>query len=426
MATILFMPEVAANATHATVASWSKKEGDVVKKDDVLAEIETDKAMVEFNAEHDGVIAKILVPAGKEIAVGAPIGILLAAGEKDVDIEKILNEAGVQSAAKDVAPATVSVSSSTNSTNVPTNALNTSNTASALVANSATSVATQGRIFASPLAKRIAKEKGISLSGIEGSGPHGRIVKRDVESAPAPSSSATSINAAIFSSREATKTAHTSMRRTIARRLTESKTTVPHFYLKAQCRVDNLLKARQDINDKLGYKVSVNDFVIRAAALALREVPAMNVSWTEDALIEHHSSDISVAVATDGGLITPIIQAADQKSILPISQEMKELAARAKLNQLKPTEYQGGTFSISNLGMFGVDEFAAILNPPQAGILAVGAVQKQAVIEGDQLVIGQVMNCTLSVDHRAVDGAVAAQWLAAFRRYIETPVLMLA
>jgi pyruvate dehydrogenase E2 component (dihydrolipoamide acetyltransferase) len=216
------------------------------------------------------------------------------------------------------------------------------------------------------------------------------------------------------------------MRRTIARRLTESKTTVPHFYLKAQCHVDALLKARLDINEKLGHKVSVNDFVIRAVALALREVPAMNVSWTDAALIEHHSSDISVAVATDGGLITPIIKAADQKSILPISQEMKELAARAKLNQLKPDEYQGGTFSISNLGMFGVDEFAAILNPPQAGILAVGAVQKQAIVVDDQLVVGQVMNCTLSVDHRAVDGAVAAQWLAAFKRFIETPVLMIA
>jgi pyruvate dehydrogenase E2 component (dihydrolipoamide acetyltransferase) len=418
MATILFMPEVAANATHATVASWSKKEGDTVKKDDVLAEIETDKAVVEFNAEHDGVIAKILVPAGKEIPVGAPIGILLAANEKDVDIEQVLKQAGVQGSGKESTPVAAVVSTASSTTSPKTQSTP-SNTVSAQGKNTSE----QGRIFASPLAKRIAKDKGVSLSDIHGSGPHGRIVKRDVEAAPVRLASQT---AGVFATRDSTQTPHTSMRRTIARRLTESKTTVPHFYLKAQCRVDALLKARQDINDKLGYKVSVNDFVIRAVALALREVPSMNVSWTDDALIEHHSSDISVAVATDGGLITPIIQAADQKSILPISQEMKELASRAKANQLKPAEYQGGTFSISNLGMFGVDEFAAILNPPQAGILAVGAVQKQAVVVDDQLVIGQVMNCTLSVDHRAVDGAVAAQWLAAFRRYIETPVLMLA
>lgn len=415
MATILFMPEVAANATHATVASWSKKEGDTVKKDDVLAEIETDKAVVEFNAEHDGVIAKILVPAGKEIPVGAPIGILLAANEKDVDIDQILKQAGVQGASKEPAPTSVAVSTTSPTTS--------STTPSKTAVTQEKNTSAQGRIFASPLAKRIAKDKGILLSEIIGSGPHGRIVKRDVEGIPAHKASQA---AGVFVTRESTQTPHTSMRRTIARRLTESKTTVPHFYLKAQCRVDALLKARQDINDKLGYKVSVNDFVIRAVALALREVPSMNVSWTEDALIEHHRSDISVAVATEGGLITPIIQAADQKSILPISQEMKELASRAKANQLKPAEYQGGTFSISNLGMFGVDEFAAILNPPQAGILAVGAVQKQAVVVDDELVIGQVMNCTLSVDHRAVDGAVAAQWLAAFRRYIETPVLMLA
>ncbi len=415
MATLLRMPEVAANATHATLAAWSKKEGEPIAAGDCLAEVETDKAIVEISADSAGVMGQWLVPAGQEVEVGAPIAVLLAAGEAAADVQALLQAAGAVA----TAPAAAAASA------VP-----------GTPAPAATTAQASGdRLRASPLARRLAAQRGVDLSRLQGSGPGGRIVKIDVEraqaAAPAPAPASAPVAAAPAAAPAGsgasafTEVPHSSMRRTIARRLAESKSTIPHFYLTVECRMERLLALRTEINASASRKISVNDFIVRAVAVALREVPQANVGWTDTAMRQYAQADVAVAVSTDTGLITPIVRAADRKTLSQISAEIADLAARARAGQLRPEEYQGGSFSVSNLGMHGVGGFSAIINPPQAAILAVGASQQKPVVENGELKVGTVMACTLSVDHRAIDGALAAQWLAAFQRAIEAPLSML-
>lgn len=419
MATLLRMPEVAANATHAVLLAWTRQEGDQIAVGDCIAEIETDKATVELNAESAGTLGRMLVRAGQEVEVGAPIGVLLTNGESHAEIDALIASAGGASGI--VVPA------------APQSAA-----AATAEAAAPQTAAAPARIFASPLARRLAAQRGLDLHALTGSGPNGRIVRRDVEAASAtpPAMQAAAPEPVATPATQATPTMartgdsfteipHSNMRRTIARRLTESKTTVPHFYLSVDCHMDRLLALRAEINSAAARKVSVNDFVVRAVAVALREVPEANVAWTDTAMRQFNTADISVAVSTDTGLITPIVRAADRKPLSVISAEIADLAARARAGQLRPDEYQGGSFSVSNLGMFGVSEFSAIINPPQAAILAVGATQPMPVVRDDKVEVAQVMRCTLSVDHRAIDGALAARWLAAFRRLIENPLAML-
>lgn len=422
MATLLRMPEVAANSTHATLAAWSKKEGDPVAVGDCLAEVETDKAIVEINADSAGVMGRLLVQPGQEVEVGTPIAVLLAAGEAAADVQALLQAAGAAPAAAPAEAGAPAAVAAPVSPNVPADA----------------PADTGTRLRASPLARRLAAQRGIDLARLTGSGPHGRIVKIDIERASASQSAAApaaaaSVAAPVPAGAPAgavgasgfTEAPHSNMRRTIARRLSESKSTIPHFYLTVDCRMERLLTLRTEINAAASRKISVNDFIVRAVAVALREVPQANVGWTETAMRQYQQADVAVAVSTDTGLITPIVRAADRKPLSQISTEIADLAARARAGQLRPDEYQGGSFSVSNLGMFGVGEFSAIINPPQAAILAVGASQQKPVVENGELKVGTVMACTLSVDHRAIDGSLAAQWLAEFQRAIEAPLSML-
>lgn len=416
MATLLRMPEVAANSTHATLAAWSKREGEPVAVGDCLAEVETDKAIVEINADSAGVMGRLLVQPGQEVEVGAPIAVLLAAGEAATDVQALLQAAPAAAPAEAGAPA---ASAAPVSPSTPANA----------------PADTGTRLRASPLARRLAAQCGIDLARLTGSGPHGRIVKIDIERASAsqPAAAAAAVAAPVPAGAPAsavgaggfTEVPHSNMRRTIARRLSESKSTIPHFYLTVDCRMERLLALRAEVNAGARRKISVNDFIVRAVAVALREVPRANVGWTDTTMRQYQQADIAVAVSTDTGLITPIVRAADRKPLSQISEEIADLAARARAGQLRPDEYQGGSFSVSNLGMFGVGEFSAIINPPQAAILAVGASEQKPVAENGELQVGTVMRCTLSVDHRAIDGALAAQWLAAFQRAIEAPLSML-
>ncbi|EOA05083.1 dihydrolipoamide acetyltransferase [Herbaspirillum frisingense GSF30] len=430
MAKLIKMPEIAANATSAVIVQWSRKEGEAIKAGECLAEIETDKAVIEYDADSNCVLGKILAAAGQEVEVGAPIAVLFEEGETEVDIAALLAAAGVAveppAGAGTTASATASASAAT--------------TTGAAEPECEPDAAASGRIFASPLARRLAQERGLELAGMTGSGPHGRIVRRDVEAA-AQAAPATAADATAAAGSDATPPAiaipsasaaqgsaaftdipHSGMRRTIARRLSESKASIPHFYLSADCRMDRLLALRAEINAAGTRKISVNDFIVKAVAAALQSVPDMNVSWTEAALRKYQQADISVAVSTEGGLITPVVRNAGGKTLSAISREIVDLAARARSGALAPNEYQGGSFTVSNLGMFGVREFSAIINPPQAAILAVGATLSQPVVVDGQLAVAQVMKVTLSVDHRAVDGALAAQWLAAFQRCIENPL----
>ena len=411
MATLICMPEVAANATQVTLQTWIKKEGEVVAVGDCLAEIETDKAIVEFNADRAGVMGPMLIQAGQEVEVGSLIGVLLDVGETSVNVSALLAKTG------DNASVTQLPNPSTSEPAAPPTLL------------SGSKVTPSHRVFVSPLARRLAKQRGIDLNTLIGSGPNGRIVKRDIEagSAVVVSSPVMAQPSTVSPSTlgDYTEVPHSGMRRTIARRLTESKSTIPHFYLSVDCRMDRLMSLRSEINTAMPRKISVNDFIVRAVAVALREVPQANVGWTENAMRQYTQADIAIAVSTDFGLITPIVRAADRKSLSMISQEIADLAERARASQLRPDEYQGGSFSVSNLGMFGVSEFSAIINPPQAAILAVGMTQQVPVVEDGAVKIASVMRCTLSVDHRAIDGALAAQWLAAFKRLLENPLSML-
>lgn len=409
MAHLIKLPSVAADTSGGNLHQWLKQEGDTVAVGDALAEIETEKAIVEINAEHAGVLARIVVPAGAaSVPINTVIGVLLAEGEDASAADRALAEHGGAAAAVAGAPTATAAPSPSDAAPAPT------------------APGPGGRLFASPLARRLAAQWHVDLLGVTGTGPHGRIVRRDVEAARnrAPSPTATATPPSCRPA--ARRVPHTGMRRAIARRLTESKQNVPHFYLSVDCKMDALLALRAQANHGGAVKLSVNDFIVRAAALALREVPEVNVSWHEDAIEYHAGADISVAVATDGGLVTPIVRDADIKSLSAIAGEIVELAGRAKINRLKPEEFTGGSLTVSNLGMYGISQFAAIINPPQAAILAVGAAERRPVVgDNGELVAATVMTVTLSADHRAVDGAVGARWLAALRTLIENPVRIL-
>lgn len=427
MAHLIKLPSVAADADVGTLHQWLKQEGDTVAVGDALAEIETEKAIVEINAEHAGVLARIVVQAGPaSVPINTVIGVLLAPGEDAAAIDQALAENGAQAAKPAAAAATAQAATAPATT---ANAASTAAPAAAAPAASAahdtaTDAPAPGtRRFASPLARRLAAQWQVNLLEVQGTGPRGRIVRRDVEAARdrAPVAAAPSDNRAA-----ARRVPHSGMRRAIARRLTESKQQVPHFYLTVDCRMDALLALRAQANQGGAVKLSVNDFIVRAAALALREVPEVNASWQDDAIEFHAGADISVAVATDGGLVTPIVRDADVKPLSAIAGEIVELAGRAKVNRLKPEEFTGGSLTVSNLGMYGIKQFAAIINPPQAAILAVGAAERRPVVDDNgDLKAATVMTVTLSADHRVVDGAVGARWLAAFRTLIENPVRIL-
>ncbi len=431
----ILMPALSPTMTEGKLAKWHVKVGDAVTAGQVICEIETDKATMEVEAVDEGKIGQIVVAEDTEgVKVNAVIAILLEEGETDVP----------KSAAPPAAPAAASAAKPSAASEPAPAAAPAAKPAAAAPAPAAEPATTPsgGRIFASPLAKRIAADKGLDLSRIKGSGPNGRIVKADVESAKpaaAPSAAPTAAPKAAPSAAPAgaqpvfvapgdTRVPHTAVRKVIARRMLESKQTVPHFYLTVDLEIDALLAARQAINavaEKKGTKVSVNDMVIKACAKALRDHPECNASWTEDEMIQYGAVDISVAVATDRGLITPIVRNADMKGLAQIATEMKDLAARAKVGKLKLDEFQGGGFTISNLGMFGINSFSAIINPPQAMILAVGVGEERPVARKGQVVVRNMMSCTLAVDHRVVDGAMGAQFLQTLRAYVEQPAAML-
>ena len=417
------MPALSPTMTEGNLAKWLKAEGDSVTAGDIIAEIETDKATMEVEAVDEGVLAKILINEGTEgVAVNSVIALLLEEGEEDSALD------GYQTAA----PPTPAAPAAAAAPAPPPDPVAVPPAPSVTVAEGADGA----RVKASPLARRMAQQAGLALANVNGSGPQGRVVKADIEAALGKAPAAASIPAAAPEAPTSdgavapTEIPHTNMRKVIARRLTEAKQQIPHFYLSLDCEVDKLLAMRKELNEKaanedLGYKISVNDFVIRAAALALRKVPDANVSWTDEVLLKHNVVDVSIAVSIEGGLITPIIRNTDQKGLATISKEMKELAGRAREGKLLPEEYQGGTFSISNLGMFGIREFAAVINPPQGAILAVGRSEERPVVRDGALAVATIMTVTLSVDHRAVDGALGAQYLAAFRGLIEDPLTML-
>ena len=433
MAYLIKLPSVAADTSGGTLHQWLKKEGDTVAVGEALAEIETEKAIVEINAEQAGVLGRIVVQAGAaSVPVNTVIGVLLVQGEDATAIDRALAEAGAaQPAAAPAAavagsagPAPVAAPALASASNAATSASASAAAAPQAPAAAGTAAVPGGRLFASPLARRLAAQWHVDLLGVTGTGPHGRVVRRDVEAARDRAPAAAT--APLAGRPAARRVPHTGMRRAIARRLTESKQNVPHFYLTVDCKMDALLALRAQANQGGTVKLSVNDFIVRAAALALREVPEVNASWHEDAVEYHAGADISVAVATDGGLVTPIVRDADLKSLSAIAGEIVELAGRAKINRLKPEEFTGGSLTVSNLGMYGISQFAAIINPPQAAILAVGAAEKRPVVDSEgQLAVATVMTVTLSADHRVVDGAVGARWLAAFRTLIENPVRIL-
>jgi len=438
----VLMPALSPTMTEGKLASWKKKEGDPVKSGDVLAEIETDKATMEVEAIDDGKLGKILIPAGTEgVKVNEPIALILEEGEDASALAKAATAAP--------APAPAPKAAASNGASAPAPSAKPTASATPPASAAPAPAAPQGgRVFASPLAKRMAQQAGIELGAIAGSGPQGRIVKADIDaaiasggkpaarpSAPSPAPAARAPlpqpGPTVPGATQYKLVPHTTMRKVIAKRLTESKQTVPHFYLTVDCDIDGLLKLRADINKAApekgegAFKLSVNDFVIKAAAIALKRVPAANASWSDEGTLLYSNADISVAVAIPGGLITPVIRTAESKPLSVISNEMKVLAGKAKEGKLLPEEYQGGTFSISNLGMFGIKQFEAVINPPQGCILAVGAGEPRAVVKNGALAIATVMSCTLSVDHRVVDGAVGAEYLSVLKKLIEEPLTML-
>ncbi|UWQ92965.1 pyruvate dehydrogenase complex dihydrolipoamide acetyltransferase [Rhodobacteraceae bacterium M382] len=440
MPTEILMPALSPTMEEGTLAKWLVKEGDTVSSGDLLAEIETDKATMEFEAVDEGVIGKILIPEGTEaVKVNTAIAVLLEDGESAADITT------TSAAAPSAAPAADTASKAAPAP-----------TGGPAPAPAAPVAADGNRIFASPLARRIAADKGLDLAQVTGSGPRGRIVKADVESAtvavqpaatgpaaasasgaatavaaaPAPTGPSADMVARMYEGREYEEITLDGMRKTIAARLSEAKQTIPHFYLRRDIKLDALLAFRGQLNKKLegrGVKLSVNDFIIKAVANALQQVPACNAVWAGDRVLQLKSSDVAVAVAIEGGLFTPVLQDADVKSLSALSGEMKDLASRARERKLAPHEYQGGTFAISNLGMFGIDNFDAIVNPPHAGILAVGTGVKKPVVGDDgELTVATVMSVTMSVDHRVIDGALGAELLKAIVDNLENPLVMLA
>ena len=453
MPTEILMPALSPTMEEGTLAKWLVKEGDNVSPGDVIAEIETDKATMEVEAVDEGTVGKILIGEGTEhVAVNKPIAVLLEEGEDESAISDTDPPSAAEPAPEPAPPAESKPAE-------PEQAEAAKQPEPQPQAQPAPKSNGQaGRVFASPLARRLARDGNIDLSQIEGTGPHGRIVKADVEKAiaggvsapaaaeetasgqvmPARKASAASVPAmpddeilALYEKGTYDVVPHDNMRRIIAERLTMAKSTIPHFYLSVDCRLDALLAARTRLNDmsaKEGpnvFKISVNDMVIKAMAMALQKVPDANATWTEQGVLRHRSSDIGVAVAIEGGLFTPVIRHAEVKSLSEISNEMKDLAGRARNRRLAPHEYQGGTTSISNLGMMGIKSFDAVINPPHSSILAVGAGEKRPVIKNDSIEVATMMSCTLSCDHRVIDGALGAELLDAFRGFIEEPVTML-
>lgn len=445
MATLIRMPEVAAGATEIVLSKWQVEVGASVKVGDVIAEMETEKAVVDYESDAEGIVYKVLVADGASVEVGAPIMILLGAGEDGSAGDALLG--GAAAPAADVAPAAAPVASPVIEAAAPASAP----VAAPVVFASAPAIEVSapvahegGRKFVSPIVRKLGAERGVDFNQIVGTGPDGRVVRRDLEhylangapvaavAAVVPTASAqasVSTPGSAIAKQEHSSSyvtvPHSGMRRAIARRLTESKSTVPHFYVTADCKVDSLLELRKRINESSPVKISVNDIVVKAVASALMDVPEANVIWNPEAMHKFESADIAVAVATDGGLLTPVIRGVEKRQLSNLSMEIAELAGRARAGKLRQEELEGGSFAVTNLGMFGTKEFTAILNPPQSGILAVGAAAPRAIVEDGQIVIANVMTVTLSADHRAVDGALAAQWLAAFVKRIENPLSML-
>ena len=453
----ILMPALSPTMEKGNLSKWLKKEGDAVKTGDVIAEIETDKATMEYEAVDDGVMAKIVVPEGTaDVPVNQLIAVMAQEGE---DVKAAASAAGKGAAPTAKAPTAAPTPASIAAPKPqeakappPTQRARRRAPPPAPVTNGHGAGTGANRIFSSPLARRLAKEAGIELGRIQGTGPHGRVIARDVEDAKsgkglrapaatpagapapaiAPSMSDQQIRA-LYEDGSYDFVPHDGMRRTIAQRLTASVQTIPHFYLTIDCDIGKLLDAREEINasapkDKDGkpaYKLSVNDFVIKALAVALQRVPDANVSWTEAGMLKHKHSDVGVAVAMPNGLITPIIKSAETKSLSAISNEMKELAARARARKLKPAEYQGGTTSVSNLGMYGIKDFTAVINPPQSTILAIGTGEERAVVRNGKIEAAHIMSVTMSCDHRSVDGALGAVLIGAFKALIENPVMML-
>lgn len=412
MAELLRMPEIATGTNEAVLSSWSVAVNSTVAVSDVIAVVETAKAVVDVEAEVGGTILRLLVAPGAEVETGAPIALVAGPGEQVGDIEAVLRELGlaadpvaleVPEAATTPAPPPVQVE-------VP--------------------APRNGRVFASPLARRLAKEAGLTVDAITGTGPNGRIVRRDVEQAtsaqraPAPAATGPAMPAADGTAY--VEVPHSRLRRLVASRLTESKTTAPHFYLRASVRADSLLALRAELNDGAEVRVSVNDLLLKAVARAHALIPALNVTWTPDAVRQWRSVDVSVAVATDNGLVTPVVRSVDQLSVTAVAQTVRDLAERARAGRLQQHELEGGSISVTNLGMYGTEEFAAIINPPQASILAVGAARQEPVVVDGRLEVATVLRLTLSVDHRPVDGVVAARWMAALVTLLEHPARVLA
>ncbi|HYM31567.1 MAG TPA: pyruvate dehydrogenase complex dihydrolipoamide acetyltransferase [Candidatus Cybelea sp.] len=418
------MPALSPTMTEGKLAKWNVKEGDEITAGMVLAEIETDKATMEVEAVDEGKLGKILVAEGTEgVAVNTPIALILSEGEDAKALQGFTPKAPKTAAAPAPAPKAAPA---------PPPAAPQRPTASAAPPLQVAAAAARpdgARVFISPLAKRLAAQAGLDIRAIQGSGPHGRIVKVDVDAAAArggmpraPQAPATTLPAG----EGFIEVPLSMMRKTIARRLTESKQTIPHFYLSIDCELGALVELRQKINTKQdAYKLSVNDFLIKACGLALKKVPTANSIWGGDKLLQSRTCDVAVAVALDGGLITPIVRNVDQRGLPSISADMKELAERAKKGKLRPEEYQGGTFAISNLGMYGIKDFAAVINPPHGSILAVGVGEQRPVAKNGQLAIATVMSCTMACDHRVIDGALGAKWLAAFKALVEDPLLLL-
>ncbi|MGJ4939069.1 pyruvate dehydrogenase complex dihydrolipoamide acetyltransferase [Bradyrhizobium sp. HKCCYLS1011] len=445
----ILMPALSPTMEKGNLAKWLKKEGDKVKSGDVIAEIETDKATMEVEAIDEGTLAKILVPEGtQDVAVNDVIAVLAGDGE---DVKAAGSAAPTKSAPPAEAPAPKpAAAAAPTASPAPAAASKPAAAPAPQAAAPAPQMNGHDRVFSSPLARRLAKDAGIDLARISGTGPHGRVIARDVEEAKsgkglkapaaapaagpalAPSMSDKQI-LALFEPGSYDIVPHDGMRRTIAQRLTASVQNVPHFYLTIDCDIGKLLAAREEINaaapkdkeKKPLYKLSVNDFVIKAMAVALQKIPDCNVSWTEGGMVKHKHSDVGVAVAMPGGLITPIIRKAETKTLSVISGEMKDFAARARSRKLKPEEYQGGTTAVSNLGMYGINHFTAVINPPHATILAVGTSEERPVVRNGKIEIASIMSVTLSCDHRAIDGALGAELIGAFKQLIENPVMMM-
>ena len=459
----ILMPALSPTMEKGNLAKWLKKEGETIKAGDVIAEIETDKATMEVEAADEGVLAKIVVPEGTaDVPVNQLIAVLAGEGE---DVTTAAAQAGRSappappSTASNKAPAAeVSPSASSGNGHGVSTQQATAAPQPALEAAAPSVARTNGhgtqRVFSSPLARRLAKEAGVDIGRVQGSGPHGRVIARDIEAARAgrglraPAAEPAAVPSppraarpptedkirALFAEGSYEVVPHDNMRKIIAQRMVEATSTIPHFYLTLDCNLDKLLAAREEINasaprdgeGKPAYKLSVNDFVVKALALALQKIPDANVTWTEGALLKHRHSDVGVAVAIPAGLITPVVRQAETKSLSVISREMKDFAARARVRRLKPEEYTGGTTAVSNLGMYGIKQFTAVINPPHATILAVGAGEARALVKNGAVSVATQMTVTLSCDHRAVDGALGAELISAFKSLIEQPVMMLA